>query len=280
MNHIAYNIDGQKLTIPVSNSQSFQYGKTETLSQKETDITFGQPWYSEGFTIENFIEEKQFSELKHCISDCIKNIIKSELAIQTNSFDLINYHDWVKTDEQHYKIVRKTSDLFTKDFCFPIYDLLPNLEKNLGFKLTDIDPHSSVKLHIIVRINRPHSCDYNPPHKDIYQGIDDESYIPLFMNFWIPICGVTKYSSLPLAPKSHIIPEDKILRSFEGALINNSKYRVRIIKEWNGSNTLIRPEIKYGQALIFSSHLIHGLAVNEQVDKTRVSLEFRLFKKN
>jgi len=30
---------------------------------------------------------------------------------------------------------------------------------------------------------------------------------------------------------------------------------------------------------MFSGHLIHGLAINEETDKTRVALEFRLFKK-
>jgi hypothetical protein len=30
---------------------------------------------------------------------------------------------------------------------------------------------------------------------------------------------------------------------------------------------------------MFSSHMIHGLAINEEEDVTRVALEFRLFKK-
>jgi ectoine hydroxylase-related dioxygenase (phytanoyl-CoA dioxygenase family) len=37
--------------------------------------------------------------------------------------------------------------------------------------------------------------------------------------------------------------------------------------------------IDYGEVLIFSSHLVHGLAINEESDTTRVALEFRLYKK-
>jgi ectoine hydroxylase-related dioxygenase (phytanoyl-CoA dioxygenase family) len=75
-----------------------------------------------------------------------------------------------------------------------------------------------------------------------------------------------------------LINENLILRTFEGATIEGNKYRVRMIKSWNGDNSLIRSKVTYGQVLIFTSHLIHGLAVNEEPDTTRVSLEFRLFK--
>lgn len=149
----------------------------------------------------------------------------------------------------------------------------------MNFNLTDIDPFNNKKLHIIVRINRPLSKDYNPPHKDIYEGVDNNGYIPQFINFWIPIAGVTGKTNLPLAPKSHTINENLVLRTFEGGLIEGNKYRVRMIKSWNGDNALVRSKVKYGQVLIFSSHLIHGLATNEENDKTRVALEFRLFKK-
>jgi ectoine hydroxylase-related dioxygenase (phytanoyl-CoA dioxygenase family) len=135
-------------------------------------------------------------------------------------------------------------------------------------------------MHIIVRINRPFSNDYNPPHKDIYEGIDNDSCVPSIINFWIPIAGVTKKSSLPLVPKSHLINENLILRTFEGGFIDGQKYRVRMIKSWNGETELQRSNVKYGEVLIFSSHLIHGLAVNNESNKTRVALEFRLFKLN
>ena len=104
--------------------------------------------------------------------------------------------------------------------------------------------------------------------------------IPKIINLWIPICGVTPLSSLPIVPKSHLLPENQVFRTLEGGVVGGKKYRVRMVKEWNGNNELTRPVVNYGGVLFFSSHLIHGLAINEEKDKTRVSLEFRLCKKD
>ena len=49
--------------------------------------------------------------------------------------------------------------------------------------------------------------------------------------------------------------------------------------EWNGRRDLHRAHVKYGQLLTFSCHLIHGVAINDQDDETRVALEFRLFER-
>ena len=79
-------------------------------------------------------------------------------------------------------------------------------------------------------------------------------------------------------PSSHLISEKKILRTKSAGIIDGKTYHVRSIKSWNGSNNLKRVRIKEGEVLIFSSHLIHGLAINEEADTTRIALEFRLFR--
>ncbi len=84
---------------------------------------------------------------------------------------------------------------------------------------------------------------------------------------------------MPVVKSSHLLKESELSRTFEGAVVEGNKYRVRMIKSWNGDITLTRPEIKYGEVLFFTSHLVHGLAINEEEDSTRVALEFRLFKK-
>jgi hypothetical protein len=200
------------------------------------------------------------------------------LGISTENFSLEKYHHFVKENADHFKVVSKTRDLFSEDFNFPILEMLPKFEAILGFKLSDIDPRSGEKLHIIVRINRPKSNDYNPPHKDIYEEVDKNDYIPPFVNLWIPIAGVTENSSLPIVAGSHKIPESEIERTFDGGVVEGNTYRVRMIKNWGGSHTLERAKVTYGETLFFSSHLIHGLAVNEENDLSRVALEFRLFK--
>jgi hypothetical protein len=275
-----YQIDGKKYAISIKDSPLFQLGKDEVLSREDSDITFGQPWYKNGFSEQDFLSKEEFTSLKRGLTSSIKEIIEKELLLDTVGFELENYHNFVTDDAKHFKIVSKTRDLFAKNFNYPVMELTNRLSEILGFNLTDITPKDQRKLHIIVRINRPKSNDYNPPHKDIYEGVDNESYIPQFVNFWIPIAGVTKNSSLPLAPQSHKLNEKLIYRTFDGGMMEGNKYRVRMIKSWNSENRLGRSTVQNGQVLIFSGHLIHGLAINNENNKTRVALEFRLFKEN
>jgi hypothetical protein len=273
-----FKIDGVEKIFSIENAPEFNVGQNEVFSKETTDIAFNQEWYTEGFAEVNFLNEKEFDFLKDGLIKSIGNIISQQCSVDLTDFNLENYHHYVKTDSDHYKVVSKTRDLFSEDFNFPIEEMLPRLGKILDYNLTDIDPKTNEKLHIIVRINRPLSTDYNPPHKDIYEDVDASNYIPQFINFWIPIAGVTEKSNLPIVPNSHLINENLILRTFEGGKLAGNKYRVRMIKSWNNDNSLVRSKVKYGEVLIFSSHLIHGLALNEETDKTRVALEFRLFK--
>ncbi len=275
---VEYKINDAKLIFSTENSSALKFGDDELLSNEINDISYSQVWYNEGYTELDFLNDIEFNSLKQALTKSIEVIIKNQCAISLDGFSLDKYHHYVKSDADHFKIVSKTRDLFAEDFQFPIETVLPKLSDLLNFKLSDIDPINNRKAHIIVRINWPQSKDFNLPHKDIYEGVDNENYIPQFVNFWIPIAGVTDKSNLPISPKSHLINENLILRTFEGATIEGNKYRVRMIKSWNGYNSLIRSKVTYGQVLIFTSHLIHGLAVNEEPDTTRVSLEFRLFK--
>jgi hypothetical protein len=276
---LQYIIDEDTLKIQIPEYQIFVNGDNEVLSNSETDITHKLDWYDQGFTVEKFVSEDEFYKIKKGIENSIKKIIHTTLGTDVNGFELENYHKYVKNNDEHFKIVSQTRDLFTKDFVFDIDYLIPKLEKVLKIKLTDYDELNDYRSHIIVRINRPNSSDFNPPHKDMYEHYDGEGYIPKFVNFWIPICGVNEESVLPICPYSHLIPENKILRTNNGSTVNDNKYRVRLIKSWGESTKLIRPKVINGEVLIFSSHLIHGLAVNNQNNTTRVALEFRLYEK-
>lgn len=278
MSKISFFVDGEKRDFSISDSQSFSLGKDEVLSQKGTDIVYDQPWYSEGYTESDFLSDDEYESLKDGLTESVKRILHEETTLNTDGFKLENYHQYVKNNNDHLKVVSRTRDLFSDDFNFPVLKLLPRLESILNFKLSDIDPKTKEKMHIIVRINRPQSNDFNPPHKDVYHGVDIDNYIPLFVNFWIPVCGCSNKSNLPVVPKSHLLNENKVLRTIGGSEVEGNKYRVCVIKSWDGKNELVRSKVKYGQVLIFSSHLIHGLALNNETDMTRVALEFRLFK--
>ena len=273
-----FEIKGKTYTVSTIGSPEFKYGEDLVLANESTDISFSQPWYQKGYAAIPFLSSEEFAFVKEGLTAAVKKIVFEELGLDPDDFSLEKYHHLVKTKEDHLKVVSRTRDLFSKDFNFPIEEMLPKFEKILGFGLTDVDPKFNEKLHIIVRINRPKSSDFNPPHKDIYEEVDKNNYIPPFINLWIPIAGVTMKSSLPMVPGSHMLNENEILRTFDGSVVEGNPYRVRMIKEWGGSKTLERADVKDGEVLFFTSHLIHGLAVNDEEDLTRVALEFRLFK--
>ena len=278
---LKYILNGKTYEVSISGSPEFKVGKNERLSREDTDIVYHQDWYDQGYTTKQFLNEEEFASLKQGLTQSVANIIKKELGIDVpENFSLERYHDVVKSKEDHFKVVGKTRDLFADDFNFPVKDNIAKFEKLLGFGLTDINPEDGTELHIIVRINRPGSTDYNPPHKDIYERWDAVNFIAPFVNLWIPIAGVTINSTLPVAPGTHKLTEDKVLRTFGGGVVEGNKYRVRMIKEWDGSNVLERAMVNYGEVLFFSGHLIHGFAVNDEPDTTRVALEFRLFRKD
>jgi hypothetical protein len=278
MKKLSYLIDGVKHSVSVEGSPETKFGNDERLSKIDTDITYSQSWYKKGYSTADILDVAEFETLKKGLTSSIGKIIQDELSIDVSCFNLVNYHNYVKNDTDHFKIVSKTRDLFAEDFNFPVMELTQRFEKILGFKLTDIHNVNGKKTHIIVRVNRPNSNDFNPPHKDVYEGVDNDNVIPKFVNFWIPIAGVTNKSSLPIVPESHVINEKEVLRTFTGGVMENNKYRVRMIESWNGENNLERSKVGDGQVLVFSGHLIHGLAINEEEDSTRVALEFRLFK--
>ena len=94
---------------------------------------------------------------------------------------------------------------------------------------------------------------------------------------WIPLIGVTEKNTLPIAPRSHLLPESKILRTKAGSTINGVNYSVNSIKSWADSSSLTKIPLQQDEILIFSSHLIHGLAINHEEDMTRMLFEFRLY---
>ena len=268
-------IGGKEYNVDLGDSV-FRPGENEVLSTPATDITHAQPWYPQGYGVFNLLNDAEFKALQNGIARCVRDVVR-KLGVPAD-FELEKYHQHVCTTAFHHNVVSITRDLFPEDFDFNISDIIEKLGKLVGFGLSDIDPNTGKKQHIIIRINRPHSTDYNPPHKDIYGDFDDRATIPKIINFWLPICGVSSQSMLPVVPGSHLLPESALLRTFDGGMVGGNRYRVRSILQWDGKNEMYRPPIQYGQVLIFTTHLIHGIAINDQDDATRVALEFRLFK--
>ena len=276
-----YKINDKVLKVEAPNDTKFFVGENICLSDKY-DITKNLSWYKKGYIIKNFSNILSFAKIKDSITQSIKKIIlQNHPEINLNNFKLEKYHEYISSD-QHLKLDKLYKRLYPKDLGFDDKKIINFISKEVGKDLS-YKNEKNINHWIIIRIIMPSSTGtlgYNPAHKDIYdEDFDARNLIPKMVNTWIPICGVNKNTGLPLAISSHLFKESEILRTKSGATIEGQKYSVNCIKSWGGNNQLKIISPKEGELLIFSSHLIHGLAKNYNIDQTRVSLEFRLHKK-
>lgn len=273
-----YFIDGQPYELRIDNAAEASFGADAVLSTAATDITAGQPWYDQGFTVADLFSEAEFAAFRGDIEATVRSAL-SGLGRDVGGFTLEQYHRFAD-DAAHAAVVAGTRALLQGNLTLNIGALHDRLSRILGHCLTDnlaeIVAGQSGTMPVIIRLNRPNSGDFNPVHKDIYEAVDNLGQVPRLVNFWIPVAGVGPQSALPLAPGSHLLNEQVILRTRAGSRVDGRHYRVNSVLEWGGQRSLERVRIRDGQVLLFSSHLIHGFAVNAQPDTTRVALEFRL----
>ncbi len=254
----------------------FFWGKSELLYKAEDNVLSKMSWENEGFKVVKAFDDDEFFLLKESIKRIILSALKTNnVEVNTNDFKLEDYHKYVSTNDLHNKIINITRNLEVEDFDFDI-DVLANRFGNiLGYELTSWVEELQ-KSHIQIRISRPNTLDINPPHRDGYL-----SYWEDIVNVWLPIKGCNEKSSLPVLPGSHLLTENDVLRTeSKGAKINGNLYHVPCILETKtGPMKMIRPNPDEGEALLFTPFLIHGSAINQNKDKTRISLELRFPKK-
>ncbi len=251
---------------------NFFWGEEELLFKPEDNVISKMDWKDKGYKVVNAFLEAEFLALKASITKQIVKAIKANnIPVNEAEFTLAKYHTVVTTDEQHFNIIDITRNLENEDFDFNIDLLTERFGNILGYELTSWVEELK-KSHIQIRISRPNSLDINPPHRDGYL-----SYWEDIINVWIPIEGCNESTSLPVCSGSHLIPENDILRTeSKGAKINGNVYYVPCILEIKaGAIAMERPNPKAGEALLFTPYLIHGAAVNQTQDTTRVSLELR-----
>lgn len=273
-----YDIDGAAVELRLDNAAEATFGAPGILSTPTSDLTAMQPWYPQGFTVAPLFSNPEFAALRAAITAKLVALIK-DLGRDTTGFTLESYHRFVD-DAAHAAVVAQTRSLFQRDLALDLAGLHGRLGHILGLPLTDdlarIVSGQTGTMPVILRLNRPGSGDFNPVHKDIYEAVDHLGQVPRLVNIWIPVAGVGPQSALPLAPGSHLLDESAILRTRAGSVVEGRHYRVNSVLEWGGSRDLTRAQIRDGEVLIFSSHLIHGLALNTQPDTTRIAMEFRL----
>ena len=278
MKKFHYTVDQIPYNINVEGNTG--WGKDEILLNQEENLIKYSTFNDVGYTVTEFLPTDLLTNLRTKIVNHLNKFITPITNKSYNLGNIDSYHKDVN-DDQHYKIINQIyhssgRGIPTKDIDFDFGLIEDRITKicNYPSNLTCRMPNN-IEKEIYIRIVRPSSNknDANPPHRDVW--IDR---LKNAVNIHFIIAGNSNKSTLAVLPNSHIINENKILRTLEGANINNIKYQVPSVVGIDNDMNLIRPRIFKDDLLVFSPYLIHGGGPNLN-NKTRISLEMRFWKK-
>ncbi len=271
------NIEGEVIT-----------GADRILLLEDKNLLAGTPWNEKGFTIQPFLEDEQFRKIKQGITNKIRDLIRRVGGEVDVNFGLEQYHRYVN-DEQHLQIAQLINYGWNvAEFPIDFSIIEERVSEMLGVRVSaeakhvnaaDFDTGLSTlkydKVYVFsLRIVRPGKIlDNNPPHRDVW--IDS---LRNAVNIYAPLCGSTENSSLPLIPGSHFFIESEVERTVSGALVNGVKYSVPCVTGVKRNLPILqRPNPSENEVMIFSPYLVHGGALNLEVDTTRISIEVRFW---
>lgn len=258
------------------------------LLENDDNLLTNTPWNEQGFVIQPFLTNQQFSQVKSGLTELVSDVLLRIGVKIDEKFSLDKYHLYV-SDEQHLQIAKLIQHGWNVEW-FPIdFSIVEsNISKMLGQKVSAEAKHLNPanfdnglvsktydKMYVFnVRIVRPQKwLDNNPPHRDVW--IDR---LRNAINIYAPICGSTAKSSLPIIPQSHFFDEAIIERTASGAKLNGTAYTVPCVTGIDGETVkLIRPNPQENEVMVFSPYLIHGGGYNFEKEMTRVSIEVRFW---
>ena len=249
-------------------------GTDEILLLQDENLIENTSWKNEGFSIDKFLEEDEFLEIKNGIKVLITEKIKEAGGIIDDNFSLNNYHNYVN-NELHLKIASLIQNGWNVS-KFPILINAVNrrISDVIGRQVSTKAKHVEMN-NFFVRIVRPQNFqDNNPPHRDVWLDRLRDA-----VNIYVPICGSNSESSLGLVPGSHLLKESDIERTVKGAVLNGTSYTVPcVISIKKEMPSLQRPNPKENEVMLFSPYLVHGGGYNFNEAETRISLEMRFWK--
>ena len=272
--NITYIINEKEFVF--SYSGEMEKGKDETLLLNDENLLKNTPWDENGFTIQNFLSESENKEFKIVVTRIIKKLIELSGGKMDDNFSLEKYHEYV-TDEVHLSIAKAIKDGWKKeDFPFELAKINNRLSEILNQPVSTVAEDKNIN-DFYLRIVRPRCLqDNNPPHRDVWLD-----RLRNAVNIYFPICGSTIDSALPILPGSHKFKESDLIRTSEGAVLNDTKYTVPCVISINGEPLkMMRPNPSENEVLVFSPYLVHGGGYNTNKDTTRISLEMRFWKIN
>jgi hypothetical protein len=248
-------------------------GKDEVLLSKAVDLTAATPWHQEGLTIEKLFAISRYKSFMDETYGLLVGLWREAGLAIPEHFQPDQYHSVAADTKTHMLAVDKTKLIATTKFPCGINTIEERISEICGTPLKAKNPFDGQAIFHF-RVIRPNSTDNNPLHRDVWL----EDYADC-INLYIPVAGSNAQSSLIILPGSHLWPESKVERTAGGALINGIKFNVPAVTAIDGAYTTARPDPKENEVLVFSPYLIHGGSINLNHDKTRISIELRLWKK-
>ena len=249
-------------------------GKAEILLEKAIDLAKKTGWSEKGYSIELLFQEEIYKQFESSTHNLLLNVWKSSgLNIPTN-FTLDQYHTLIHEYADHIRAVEKTKFLSVEDFPINIKILEERISEICQERLEVKNPFDNQSIYHF-RVIRPNTNDNNPLHRDVWLEDYDDC-----INLYIPIAGSNEESSLILIPTSHRWKESEIERTESGAVINGVRFNVPAVTAINKEYQAIRGNPNRNEVLVFSPYMIHGGAINLHPDKTRISIEIRLWRKS
>jgi hypothetical protein len=250
----------------------FSWGSDEVLYREGADLLENTRLKTSGFANIPFLCEAEQVEFRAQVMAVINRILAGLAAARGRQLDTLEtYHEVVNDPQLHREVILQTRELRFSDLGLDPRMIETRVGNQLGLGVS-AQVKGLGRDHIQLRISRPGSLDINPPHRDAYLDVWKN-----VLNLWLPICGCTAQSSLPVMPGSHLFNERDVFRTPSGgAVIDGNQYRVPGIADTRMGMNMIRPNPATGEVLAFTPFLIHGAAFNHNADSTRMALEFRL----
>jgi hypothetical protein len=248
-------------------------GKEEILLNNAVDLTAKTRWHEAGFSIEKLFSSMVYPAFENATYDLLLHLWRDAGLKISDSLSLDQYHTLTTTTDQHMAAVDKTKLLSVEDFPLGVGEVVNRISDICQLPLVAKNPFDGQSIFHF-RVIRPNSIDNNPLHRDVWLEDFDNC-----INLYIPVAGSNEHSSLIILPGSHLWPESRVERTEAGAVINGIKFNVPAITAIDGQYPIVRPDPGENEVLIFSPYLIHGGSVNFNTDKTRISIEMRLWKK-
>lgn len=249
-------------------------GSQQILLQEAIDLTAATSWHNAGFTIEKLFPPAAYAAFSENIYRLLITLWQEAGIEVPSGLPLDQYHTIVTDFKTHLTALEKTKLLSVEQLPFGAEQMEKRISQICNVSVKAKNPFDGQSIFHF-RVVRPNSSDNNPLHRDVWLEDYDDC-----INLYIPIAGSNEQSSLIILPGSHLWPESKIERTTDGALINGIKFNVPAVTAIDGDYETARPNPKENEVLVFSPYLIHGGSVNLNHNRTRISIEMRLWKDN